>query len=1269
MSKQHTAIFLFVAILLSNLLYGQVKQEVQLRWNEPQSESLFPEMNEYSITFQGYQLSDAFGLLPVYSKAIPLESNHVEVDISLNDCVYQDVQLPENAALIDHQRIDSIPLTSYKIEKYNEGWQLFVQVLPMRLDPAAQALELLQKFMLSVEITEKTAGIANPRNNVIADESVLSSGNWIKIKIHNSGIHKISFEDLLEAGINLDGIDPDKIQLFGNGNGMLPERNNVARTDDLLENAIFIHGDEDNVFNEGDYILFYGLGAVRWEYNPFKKLYSHQTHLYDDHTYYYLTYGQAEGKRIEQEAASGLTANYQSATFAEFKLYEEDLHNLLKTGKLWLGPSLKDENTLSLDFGFENINSEKTARLNLSYTVRTPNESFLNVKVNDEEIDEIELPTVHLGSSQYSLSETKTYSFTPTGDELMIDLHFTPYDNNSNLWIDYVEMNLSRDLVFDGGQMFFSDPSSIGANRISEFLMANPAEEMHVWEVTDPSNIVSLQVNNNGEEMSFVLKTDTIREFVAWDGSSFEQVEVIGEIPNQNLHAHQPAELIIVTHPLFEEYAKQLGDLHQNYDGLSYVLASTEQIYNEFSSGKQDPTAIRDYVKMIYNRATNVNRPRYLMLFGDGSYDPKGRDEGLYPNFITAYQSTESLKITYSFVTDDFYALMDPTEGFDAIGSPDLGVGRIPVNTAEQAGMAVEKIRSYIVASAENTDDWRNEIYFIADDEDGNTHVNQAEKLAAIIDTASKQYHVNKIYHDAYQQISLPGGDRYPEVNENIDEAVRNGALLFNYTGHGGELGWSSEKVLNIPTVNSWDNLDKLPVFITATCEFSRFDNQEFESAGELVFLNEQGGGIALFTTTRLSYSSTNFTLNKRLYQNTFDSIRGDMPRLGDIMRLSKEVSSNFIKNFVLLGDPAMKLAYPRYRAITTSVESGEQRQIDTLKALSKIYIKGKILDANGNKLEDFNGYVVPRIYDKYTAYSTLGNDNNSSPVNYKVRDKCLFEGRASVTRGDFEFEFVVPRDIDFSYGNGKILYYALDTATYEDANGYKVVSVGGYNENPAIDHEGPDLDMYLNHTRFKSGDQVGIDPVLIADISDPSGINFFGNGIGHDISITIDNDPGNSYIVNDFYTPAMDDFTSGSVIFPLNNLDAGTHTLSMKVWDVYNNSSTKSIDFVIGNTQVANSQISNYPNPFQGNTTFKIRTDDYESPLNFELKIFSLQGRLLNDFAGVLQDGNSIAELEWNGRNVKGELLDNGTYIYILKLTDADGNKRILANKLVIIN
>jgi peptidase C25-like protein len=1265
--KISSLLLLFVAFMVS---FGNAQvYNVDLKWGEAAKTSLFPGSDIWTLGFSGSEFSSEFGLLPVYIQPIPLSDPNIDFDLQIKNAVYENLDFDlgklEDAHLIQNAVGLSGALTSSRGEN-----QLLVKVVPIRINEKTGKPEKLISFALEVKITENEAASPERQVSAFADNSVLNIGDWYKLKIEQRGIHKVSFLELKEAGVDVDQIDPATIQVFGNGAGMLPEKNSLDRMDDLIENSVWVSGSADNSFDEGDYVLFYAEGATQWNYNPFKKLYNHKTNIYDDYTYYYFTYGQALGKRVELEDNNGMTPDYNARTYTDYLVFEEDEQNVIKSGKLWVGESMMDAPIKLLEYTFPGIVADKNVQLELAFTARVPGESFLDVNVNGAQLAQESLPTVNFSSVQYGYSRVKIYSFLPSGEDLELELAFKPFDSKSNMWIDYVEMNVKRELSFESSQLMFCDPDAIATDRVSKFFVGNSNANIRVWEVSDKFNISEIETNFVGDTLTFICPTDTLKEFVAWDGTDYRQAEVVGKVENQNLHSFGDLDMVIVTAPQFADQAERLGQLHQLYDGFSYAVVSTDEIYNEFSSGKTDPAAIRDFVRMIYERDNDGNKLAYLLLFGDGSYDQKDRKPELFPSLIPAFQSLESLKITYSFVTDDFYGQMDPSEGFDAIGDPDVGIGRLPVNTIEQAEVAVDKIENYIVNSAGNTNIWRNEIFFVADDEDGNTHLDHAEELATIIDTGNKQFHVNKIYYDAYQQISGPGGDRYPDVSQAIDEAVQNGSLLFNYTGHGGELGWADEKVLVIPTINGWENVNKMPIFVTATCEFSRFDNQAFESAGELVFLNPSGGGVALFTTTRLSYSSTNFTLNKRFYLNAFEPIETGLPRLGDIIRISKKSSNLYIKNFVLLGDPALRLAYPQYTINTSPLEMLNSEIQDTMQALNRVKVKGEIVDSDGLLVDGFNGLLHPRIFDKYTKLSTLGNDNNSSPVVFTEQNKCVFKGTASIKNGAFEFTFVVPKDIDYGFGTGKIYFYAVDTSDFSDANGYKEFVIGGVNENAEADLQGPEIELYLNGNDFVDGDIVDAESILLAHLYDVSGINYYGNGIGHDLTASIDGDPEYNFVVNDYYQSETDDFTRGNIVFSLPTLDEGKHTLKLKAWDVFNNSSTTSIDFYIGDeSQINVSGVSNLPNPFGESTSFEVEAQGFGDDLDLNLKVFAIGGKMVYEYSSQANLSNQDKiTLVWDGRGNSGHRLDGGTYVYSLTLCDTSGKKRILSNKLVIL-
>ena len=542
---------------------------------------------------------------------------------------------------------------------------------------------------------------------------------------------------------------------------------------------------------------------------------------------------------------------------------------------------------------------------------------------------------------------------------------------------------------------------------------------------------------------------------------------------------------------------------------------------------------------MLYDRASSENEiPRYLLLFGDGSYDNKSNDIN-NTNFILTYQSENSINPAYSFVTDDFFGLLDDNEG-GATGLLDVGIGRFPVKSVEEAQSMIDKVLNY--TNVNTMGDWRNSLCFIADDEDNNIHMKNANALTTLIDTTYPEYIIEKIFLDAYPQISTPNGERYPEVNTAINNKINKGTLIINYIGHGNELKLAHENILGINDIASWENMDKLPLFITATCEFSRFDdigrNSSGEitqptSAGEHILLNQNGGGIALLSTTRLVYSDLNFILNQNFYKYVFQ--RDKNYRLGDVLRLTKIISgaSHNKRNFTLLGDPALQLAYPKNIIITDSINGKNiSVNIDTLKALSQVKISGYIEASNGIRLNDFNGTISPVVFDKVTTLSTLSNDGTPK-MNFDVQNNILYKGKASVTNGNFSFTFIIPKDISYNLGFGKISYYAHNN-NY-DAHGYcKNILIGGSADSLITDNRGPSINLYMNNKNFVFGGITDENPILLAFVKDGYGINTVGSGIGHDITAILDNNPSNLIVLNDYYESDINSYRSGKIEYQL---------------------------------------------------------------------------------------------------------------------------------------
>ncbi|MCF8369509.1 MAG: type IX secretion system sortase PorU [Bacteroidales bacterium] len=1137
--------------------------------------------------------------------------------------------------------------------------------IPIRYNKLAGTYEKLIYFQLNASILSATSILAANTVHNYADHSVLKEGNWYKFKTEQSGLYEITYNDLLNAGINPDAINPAHIKLFGNGGGMLPEANSISRKDDLKEIPIIVEGQEDGTFDQNDKIIFYGQSPHIW--NEVLGVFLRDIHLYDNSNYYFLTLADEPGLRVETEIAPG-NPNHFIHHYNDYQLHEEELISLILSGKTWYGEEFGQINQRMFSFSFPDIDTSENVIIKIGFANRTYLNDYMIVKVNNELFDTITMTSVDPGQTTYARKKKKTFTYTASGPDINVELEYLPNASSSRAWLDYINVNVSSHLNFHGGQMAFRDLSSILEGARTEFYVANTTESTKIIDVSDNNNIRFLETTFTEGLTSFVVSTDSLREFIAFDGTSFLTPDFLEEVPNQDIHGQGPVDYVIVSHPLFTEQALRLKILHDTLDGFQTLLVEPEQIYNEFSSGKQDPSAIRDMMKMFYDKYPD-NIPRYLLLFGDGSVDPKDRVEH-NTNYIVTFQTEESLIASQSYVVDDYFGLLDDNEGNDSHGYLDIGIGRIPTQTAEEAKVAVDKIYSYLSKKEPQFGAWRNQICIIADDEDNNLHLIQADSLADGMGYITDLYNKQKIYLDSYYQEQTPSGQRYPDVNQRLEEQVKKGALVINYIGHGGTGGWAHERILQQADIQNWSNKEKLPVFITATCEFTRFDEPEIYSGGELVLLNSNGGGVALFTTTRLAYAQSNFRLNENLYSRMFVPTDGSMPYLGDLIRESKPLNQLTTRNFVLLGDPALKMAYPQYNVSTKTINGVEisMHLPDTIRSLQKVDVTGEITNDEGNVLQNFNGIIRPVIYDKTTIYKTIGNDPSSFPVEFKNQDKILWSGLTSVENGKFSFSFVLPKDMSFSYGQGKISYYANSESV--DAGGeFCQLILGGIDENAAYDVNGPKIDLFLNDLSFRSGDQTHENPLMIGFIEDENGINLSSNGIGHTITAVLDKDYSNVLQLNEFYVADTNSYTRGTIHFPFYNLPDGKHTLELKAWDSYNNSSVAEISFVIDrNANLKLSGVKNFPNPFTDNTTFTFRHTKPGSELDIQLEIYNLQGLYIASYkTRVISELTETPFLVWDGKDVNGSKLNPGIYLYMVRVTDENGNITQQRQKLIL--
>ena len=1110
------------------------------------------------------------------------------------------------------------------------------------------------------------------------NSSVLASGRWYKLVVASTGIYRISYNDLTSMGIDPATVNTASIRLYGNGSGMLPEVNNSLRIDDLREIAIQVEDGGDGQFGPSDYILFYGEGADKWNYQRLTHYFTHQRNLYSDSTYYFLNFDQGPGKRVQPLQTLSLSNNRTSVRFDDFRLHELDQLNLVKSGKEWYGEFFDNtRNTWVIPFNIPYIDSTVPVRLRSDAAANAATPSYFYIYQIGKKLDSLRIDSTDpLDFYRAGNPQNKQTIIPDPGPDQTITLSYhLPYPNSKG-WLNYIELNCSRNLVWVAPQMSFRDVNVVGPGQITEFTMKNANPSIKVWDVTNPSNTGLFETTLNNSILKFKQSTDTLREFIAFDGSFYLPVKFAGEVPNQNLHANEPSTLVIVTNPLFTEQAERLAVFHRQHNGITVQVVKTLQVFNEFACGQGDPTAIRDYIKLLYDKS-QTDSVKYLLLFGDGSYDPKDRIPG-NKNMIPTFQSSESLTSMASYVTDDYFGIMSDNSGQESNGVINIGIGRFPVSDTVQARIMVDKIIHYSYGNYPVRSAWRNMLTFVADDQDNNLHLKQAEELTADVEKNYPSFNLNKIYFDSYKMVDIPGGERFPDATRAIDDAVKKGSLIINYTGHGGETGWSSEQALSIADIQAWTNYDKLPVFVTATCEFSRFDNPERFTAGEMVILQPNGGAIALYSTTRLAYASYNILLNASFIQHLMDkSYDGHYVKMGDLIRFSKNDNNNInpLRNFVLLADPAQSIAFANYKVRTLTINDKPAIHPDTTKGMSTVTVKGIVEDDAGQQLTAFSGVVNCKVFDKPVTNTTLANRpgaNGSFPENFKTQTSLLFSGDFPVTSGAFKVSFIVPKSIALQFGNGKLSYYAYNADT--DATGYSDQIVIGGRDNTVIPgNNGPEISMYLDTHDFISGGTTGSAPILFADLFDTNGINCVGLGIGHEIEAVLDNDRAHSMILNDYFASVFNSYTRGSITYPLDGLASGFHTLSLKAWDMFDNSSEKEITFYVSvPSGFTMKNVITAPNPMTDHTDFCFQPRfPVNGGLTVQIHIYNLNGINVQNLNAGYPDPQSEGQqnkISWDGTDTYGNKLRTGLYPYKIIFLGSDGSISETSQKLMII-
>ena len=1089
------------------------------------------------------------------------------------------------------------------------------------------------------------------------DESVLASGHWVKMRVSESGVCRMTFSQLRSAGI-----EPTQLRVYGYGGAMLAQDFTKTKIDDLPQVPVYVGA---------DYVLFWVQGPISWSYNGTR--FTHTRNPYSDYGYYMLTdnVGELLAPTTAEPIEGKATDIYQ---YPAYQVHEKDSLNLIDRsgvaggGREFYGEQFNANQKRTISFSTPNAIEGESSRAFIDVAGYSKINSTFRCNFNGTtgSISIKPYPDFYTFACVGSLS----MSATTAAEKQQVQLTFANSTAGALGWLNYIEMTTPTELKMRGSWLPVRTNSNYRTNDPVRFHLSDASASTQIWDITDLAHIRRMPTTMENDTLLWTgSQASGVREYVAVNpqGNSWVSAQIVGAVANQNLHALKNIDYVIICPEGYEAVSTDLAKAHEQKQGITWAVVTDKQVYNEFSSGTPDATAYRWLMKMLYDRAdgNGIAKPRWLLLMGHGTFDNRKLLPNSGTSLLLTYEAKNSVNEVSGYATDDYFGFLDDNEGEnDNTGMMEIGVGRLPINNLTEAREVVDKLIRYM--NNEQAGKWKTQLMYLADDGEGGTHTETSEISAEMIRLANPDFIIHKIFLDGYPQEVNANGESYPLAKNRVENLLKSGVLFFDYSGHGGYNAITNESILNLKDIENMRNTN-LGFWLFATCNFAQFDSGR-RCAAEACVLNPNGGAVGILAATRTVYAAQNNEINRAVCAALFkhetpfhyDATLGEAIAAGKNVRAAKSEMNRL--PYVLLGDPAIRLNFPTdYQIITDT-------KIDTLNALSVQRVEGSVVDEDMQVVEDFNGAVDIAVYDKIQEIPTRDNDNaggDPKVVSYKDYPNMLFSGSTAVKDGRFEYTFMVPKDIRYNYGNGRIVYYARteeEVAPIEAVGHFEDFTIGGTGSYLVQDTVGPQMHIYLNTPAFKDGDKTYETPRFFADLYDENGVNTAGAGIGHDLMLIIDDEAKKTYTLNEYFTAANNSYQAGQVSYLMEALPNGPHSLMFRAWDLLNNSTTQVLNFIVeAGLDPSIYSITTYPNPVQstGVLNLVVNYDQPDELLQTEVYLYNTSGQMI--WSHTQQNPDRVVI------NLADLGLNAGVYVYSVRIKSASSGYSASSGKIIV--